>query len=271
MTVEADFRRIMVLTGQKRVTHTDVNKGAYVPNADQRQVLARAGYEPVSHTAARLIDIHDSGRGGILPTSYYASERSGSGRQPEPRMGRGLLERLHENDTLLLGTDGTTVFALVLGDITPPAAGEAAEPGPEEEQEHPAILRTYREADLRQVVRRAREASGQVRRRTVTSRQYERDPAVRELARRRSGCRCEMPGCGWEGFLKADGTRFIEVHHIQALGDDGEDAVSNVAALCPNCHRLAHFARDRREMLVTLSRYVEQRNAEFFEQNNITI
>lgn len=31
------------------------------------------------------------------------------------------------------------------------------------------------------------------------------------------------------------------------LADDGPDLPSNVAALCPNCHRRAHYASDRLE------------------------
>ncbi len=254
----------MVRTGRKTVTHTDVNKGAYLPNAEQRVVLQIAGFEPVHHDEERLIAIHNVGRGGILQTSYYASERVGSGRQPEPRMGRGLLERLHEGDELLLGTDGNQVFALVLDDIT---ASDSDEQGEEEqEQPHAVISRTYRDVGIERIVSRARQSSMRVRSRQQTSRQYERDPAVREFALRRSGCKCEMPGCEWEGFIKVDGTLFIEAHHIKALGDSGDDSLENVAALCPNCHRRAHFAHNLDEIKDSLAGYIQQRNREFLEE-----
>lgn len=43
-------------------------------------------------------------------------------------------------------------------------------------------------------------------------------------------------------FLRAkDGTPYLEVHHIVQLSQGGEDSVSNAIALCPNCHREAHF------------------------------
>lgn len=43
-------------------------------------------------------------------------------------------------------------------------------------------------------------------------------------------------------FLRAkDGTPYLEVHHIVQLSEGGEDSVSNAIALCPNCHRKAHF------------------------------
>ncbi|WP_163591073.1 HNH endonuclease, partial [Klebsiella variicola] len=38
-----------------------------------------------------------------------------------------------------------------------------------------------------------------------------------------------------------DGTPFLEVHHIEWLSNGGEDSVENAIALCPNCHRQAHF------------------------------
>ncbi|MEE7094460.1 HNH endonuclease, partial [Escherichia coli O10] len=38
-----------------------------------------------------------------------------------------------------------------------------------------------------------------------------------------------------------DGTPFLEVHHIEWLSKGGEDSVENAIALCPNCHRQAHY------------------------------
>ena len=40
---------------------------------------------------------------------------------------------------------------------------------------------------------------------------------------------------------KKDNTPYLEVHHIIRLADDGDDSVENAIALCPNCHREAHF------------------------------
>ncbi|WP_237149626.1 HNH endonuclease signature motif containing protein [Pseudomonas mediterranea] len=37
------------------------------------------------------------------------------------------------------------------------------------------------------------------------------------------------------------------MHHLNRLADDGPDLPSNVAALCPNCHRRAHYSVDRQE------------------------
>jgi 5-methylcytosine-specific restriction enzyme A len=40
-----------------------------------------------------------------------------------------------------------------------------------------------------------------------------------------------------------DGSPFLEVHHLIPLAEGGEDTVENAVALCPNCHRQAHFGK----------------------------
>lgn len=39
----------------------------------------------------------------------------------------------------------------------------------------------------------------------------------------------------------SDGTPYLEVHHKIRLADNGEDTVENAIAICPNCHRRAHY------------------------------
>jgi hypothetical protein len=44
-------------------------------------------------------------------------------------------------------------------------------------------------------------------------------------------------------FLRgSDGTPYLEVHHRVPLAIGGEDTIFNAIALCPNCHRAAHYA-----------------------------
>ena len=40
---------------------------------------------------------------------------------------------------------------------------------------------------------------------------------------------------------RSDGTPYLEVHHRRRLADGGTDTLDNAVALCPNCHRKAHF------------------------------
>jgi hypothetical protein len=70
---------------------------------------------------------------------------------------------------------------------------------------------------------------------------YARDPKVRDEVLRRAKGRCEF--CSALGFIKPDGSRYLESHHIIALANDGADRITNVIALCPNDHREAHFGK----------------------------
>ncbi|UVC27796.1 HNH endonuclease [Pantoea sp. SOD02] len=44
-------------------------------------------------------------------------------------------------------------------------------------------------------------------------------------------------------FRREDGRPYLEVHHVEWLANGGEDSVENAIALCPNCHREAHFGK----------------------------
>jgi hypothetical protein len=88
---------------------------------------------------------------------------------------------------------------------------------------------------------------------------YSRNPRVRGAVLRRADGRCEF--CGQLGFVKPDGTRYLESHHVIALASDGEDRVTNVIALCPNDHREAHFGERREEIEVQMIVKLEALNA----------
>ena len=75
---------------------------------------------------------------------------------------------------------------------------------------------------------------------------YARDPRVREAVLHRAAGLCEF--CGKLGFVKADGSRYLESHHVIALASDGADRLTNVIALCPDDHREAHFGERSEEL-----------------------
>jgi 5-methylcytosine-specific restriction protein A len=53
-------------------------------------------------------------------------------------------------------------------------------------------------------------------------------------------------------FIKvADKEPYLEVHHIQHLSEGGKDIIENAIALCPNCHKNAHFGG----LKITISTY----------------
>jgi len=71
---------------------------------------------------------------------------------------------------------------------------------------------------------------------------YKRNRMVRDYVVNRAKGRCEY--CGGQGFLMANGSRYIEAHHILGLGENGPDTVTNFIVLCPGHHREAHFGKN---------------------------
>jgi 5-methylcytosine-specific restriction endonuclease McrA len=76
----------------------------------------------------------------------------------------------------------------------------------------------------------------------VTTTVFDRNPdVVAEVLSRASGvCKgCTKPA---PFIRRSDGSPYLEVHHRIPLAVGGEDTVENARALCPNCHRAAHYA-----------------------------
>lgn len=71
---------------------------------------------------------------------------------------------------------------------------------------------------------------------------FDRNPdVVAEVLTRAAGI-CEACNDPAPFIRRSNGTPYLEVHHKQWLSDEGEDTVGNAIALCPNCHRKAHYA-----------------------------
>ncbi|HPG32209.1 MAG TPA: HNH endonuclease [Lentimicrobium sp.] len=77
----------------------------------------------------------------------------------------------------------------------------------------------------------------------VVSYAYNRNSDVVAEVLLRANGKCEL--CKQNApFIKAsDETPYLEVHHWVPLAEHGEDALENAAALCPNCHKNAHFGQ----------------------------
>jgi predicted HNH restriction endonuclease len=70
---------------------------------------------------------------------------------------------------------------------------------------------------------------------------FDRNPdVVAEVLSQASG-KCQKCGALAPFFRKSDGSPYLEVHHKIPLAFGGEDTVANAIALCPNCHRKAHY------------------------------
>ncbi len=81
---------------------------------------------------------------------------------------------------------------------------------------------------------------------SVTSKVFKRDPLVRAYVLEEACGKCEL--CSHPApFEDKDGDPFLEVHHVKTLAEGGADTADNAVALCPNCHRSLHLAKDREQ------------------------
>ncbi len=78
---------------------------------------------------------------------------------------------------------------------------------------------------------------------------YPRDPKVRAAVLVRAEGRCERGECGEHRAYPG----FLDVHHI--LGVGVSDRAWTCVALCPNCHREAHYAPNRDAINADLREY----------------
>jgi len=232
--------------GVKTVARTDKNKSAYVPNQSQRAAIEAAGHKSGSARPAPTFDVTVLFDHQIksVKASYYYSERSTSAnRAPEPRMGHAIISNwLNESDKVVIGNIGTQLFAVK--SIGVPISIESI------------TQEVVKRADKKTIFDRARLATGKPKKRTVQRDDFVRNPYVVAAAIIRSNGKCEMPGCACELFYRDDGIPYLEVHHVDSLGQGGDDSLSNVAAICPHCHREMHFGKNRKKRLEVLKAHI---------------
>ncbi len=84
-----------------------------------------------------------------------------------------------------------------------------------------------------------------------------RNPFVKAYTLKRANGYCEA--CKSKApFLNKKKKPYLEVHHIIRLADDGPDYPNYVIALCPNCHRKAHFSSSNEDFAERLLNIVEE-------------
>jgi len=78
--------------------------------------------------------------------------------------------------------------------------------------------------------------------------QYLRDARVKAWVLKEAEGICEL--CRKPApFITSNEEQFLEVHHLKRLAGGGSDTITNVVALCPNCHREMHYGERREEHL----------------------
>jgi len=86
---------------------------------------------------------------------------------------------------------------------------------------------------------RLKTKSGKAIKRKIVSNQYQGDPEIKEKAKRLAKGKCNL--CGLDApFLDKNNKAYLEGHHIILMSRGGPDTVTNVVALCPNCHTKMH-------------------------------
>ena len=90
---------------------------------------------------------------------------------------------------------------------------------------------------------------------TNISELVQRDPAVVAWVHHAADGQCEF--CTSNApFLTSNGRPYLEVHHVKTLAEGGPDTTDNAVALCPNCHRAMHYAKDRKILISEIYRRV---------------
>ena len=73
---------------------------------------------------------------------------------------------------------------------------------------------------------------------------YYRDPYLKQMVKRIAEGKCQY--CGSDApFIDKQGQPYLEAHHVIRMADGGKDAIDNMVAICPNCHRKVHVLEDK--------------------------
>ena len=221
----------------KTVSKTDVQKGAYLPNKLQRSILTSFGFVPLHDNLIQLTELFTN---NILTVSYYPSERVGSGRNPEIRMGRDIISYISIGDEILFTHDHQTIFIYNLSRNTNYEIEE----------------NIYSQIDINLLRNRANNINPHPNQVVQTITTYLRNNTLKSYVKRRSNYSCEMPNCNYIPFVKDNNEPYVEVHHVIPLSEGGEDSINNTVALCPNCHRALHYSNNREYLRRILSDYL---------------
>ncbi|MBE9029184.1 HNH endonuclease [filamentous cyanobacterium LEGE 11480] len=91
---------------------------------------------------------------------------------------------------------------------------------------------------------------------------YERDPKLRDAAIRIHGTTCVACGFNFAETYGQHGAGYIQVHHLEPLGDaPGErcvNAEADLIVLCANCHVMVHRYRKKTLALKQLKTLIEE-------------
>ena len=93
----------------------------------------------------------------------------------------------------------------------------------------------------------------------VTTSVHQRSRTIAAFVLARAEGHCEL--CGAPApFVRESGEPYLEAHHIKRLSDGGLDDPRSMGAICPNCHRAAHYSVLRVSLNERLQAIVDKRD-----------
>lgn len=112
---------------------------------------------------------------------------------------------------------------------------------------------------LEELKKRLSNINGKPKKGQSSSREYFiRSLDIINYAKKRAQGYCERCNV-YAPFLDFNNFPFLEVHHIYRLADDGPDLPENVAAICPNCHKEAHYGIEKEKIKEDLSKSISEK------------
>lgn len=230
-----DWKLLFDNYGIKTVSATDKSKAAYLPNTDQRIAIKAAGIKPSRRRPAPgfQVEVLFESKPRSVEASYYSAQRSSDpDRGVEPRMGHEMISSwMNVGDSVIIGNIGARLFV--------------AKASKARKADTASIQALASGADPATILKKALKAKGVPKRRQSFRNDFVRNLYVVAAAMMRAGGICDVPGCQSKPFATEAGSTYLEVHHVVPLGEGGDDALANAAAICPRCHRELHFGRDR--------------------------
>ncbi|WP_291982233.1 HNH endonuclease signature motif containing protein [Candidatus Accumulibacter sp. ACC005] len=149
-------------------------------------------------------------------------------------LGHHVEQRADRNDEL------RNALIFQLGLVPPVVVGEGDAPTKAGQAAASLRKKKLSLADLRRLALERVPAGATVKERLTNV--ASRAVAIRRYALERAQGTCEA--CKADAPFKAKAGPFLEVHHVVRLSDGGPDHPAHVIALCPNCHRRAHYSVD---------------------------
>ena len=175
---------------------------------------------------------------------FEASKSIGKGRTRYVGQATYLGHHLEERPD----TAGVARLAIIF-ELAVESAGPASAQSPVPEETAEAVtaaqpLEGLSLAQLRQLAQQKATHDATPQQRVVLVRK--RSQAIRVYVLKRANGTCE--GCAQPApFQTKAKLPYLEPHHTLRLADGGPDAPGHVIALCPNCHRRAHYADNSSE------------------------